>query len=143
MRKTALIMAGAALCALAPTAAMAQSTLTGMLSVQKGTGPELECFAEIDIDGDTPETSTQVTGISLTGGLLGFCASVQFPSVPDDIVQGGGSFTVEDVYADTTITEGDCEGDLVGSVSGGVVTLNTTLPEVTGGGDCTINGSVS
>lgn len=146
MKKIALIAAGAALCALAPATAMAQSTITGTVTVQKGEdGPELTCTATAGLDGDTPETSTEVTSLSLVGGLLGLCATVQFPDVPHTITQGGSNFTVNDVFADTTFTAGDCEGDLVGTVSGGVVTFNNAvLPEVDlNTGDCTIDGSLS
>lgn len=143
MKKIALAAACAAF-ALAPTAAMAQaSTISGTVTVQKGTGPQLSCTATIGLDGSTPETSTQVTSISLTGSF-GLCSTVQFPEVPDDIVQGGGDFTVVNVFADTTFTNGDCRGDLEGTVSNGVVSVNAVLPEVEAGtGDCTIVGSVS
>lgn len=148
MRKIALTMAGAALCAMAPSAAIAQSTvstISGTLVVQKGNGPVLSCNATIGLDGASPETSNNVTSISLTGGgILQLCTTVQFPNVPHSIVQSGGDFDVIDVYADTTITAGDCFGDLEGTVSGGVVTLNASLPEVDPGtGDCTVSGSLS
>ena len=143
MRGFALLAAGAALCAL-PVSAMAQSsTISGSVQVQKGSGPLLTCTATVDLDGPTPETSTQVTGFTLTGGFLGLCATVQFPNTPHTITQGGGSFVVDDVYADTTFTPGDCEGDLAGTVSSGVVTVNAVLPEVTSGGDCTVVGTLS
>lgn len=143
MRKIALTMAGAALCALSPTVALAQSAISGTVVVQKGSGPQLTCTATAGLDGSTPETSTQVTSLSLSGSF-GLCSTVQFPNVPHDISQGGGDFTVEGVYADTTITPGDCFGDLDGTVSSGVVSLNATLPEVDSGtGDCTIAGSLS
>ena len=51
---------------------------------------------------------------------------------------------MDDVYADTTITAGDCFGDLTGTISGGVVTINDILEEVDPGtGDCSIDGSLS
>ena len=144
MKKFALMAAGAALCALAPTVAMAQSsTISGSVDVQKGSGPALTCNATVTLNGPTPATSTQVTGFTLTGGFLGLCASVQFPNTPHTVTQGGGSFVVNDLYADTTFTPGDCAGDLAGTLSGGVVTVNAVLPEVTGGGDCTVVGSLS
>ena len=69
---------------------------------------------------------------------------MQFPSVPHSITQGGGAFQVNDVFADTTFTAGDCRGDLTGTISGGVVTVNDILEEVDPGtGDCTIAGSLS
>lgn len=144
MKRFAMMVAGAAFCALAPTPAMAQSTISGVLTVQKGTGPQLSCNATIGLDGSSPSTSTQVTSISLTGGLLGLCATVQFPNVPNAISQGGGLFTVVDLFADTTLTAGDCRGDLTGTISGGVVSFSAVLPEVDPGtGDCTIAGSLS
>ncbi len=95
------------------------------------------------LDGATPETSTEVTSLTLTGSQ-GFCETVQFPNVPHSITQGGGAFQVNGVFADTTITPGDCFGDLTGTVSGGVVTFNDILDEVVAStGDCTIDGSLS
>lgn len=128
----------------ASTAAMAQSTISGGVTVQKGFGPLLFCTATAGLNGATPATSTEVTSLSLVGSG-GFCGTVQFPSVPHTITQGGGNFTVNDVFADTTITPGDCFGDLVGTISGGVITFNNAvIPEdVPGTGDCTISGSLS
>ena len=144
MKNIALIAAAAALCVFTPATAMAQSTISGTVTVQKGTGPLLTCTATAGLDGSSPSTSTQVTSLSLTGGFLGLCATVQFPNVPHNITQGGGVFQVDDVYADTTITAGDCFGDLTGTISGGVVTINDILEEVDlGTGDCSIDGSLS
>lgn len=144
MKKTVLMAAAAAFCALAPAAAMAQSSVTGTVDVQKGSGPLLTCAATIGLNGSSPSTSTQVTSITLTGGTLGLCATVQFPNVPHSITQGGGAFQVNNVFADTTITAGDCQGNLTGTISGGVITINDILEEVDPGtGDCTIDGSVS
>lgn len=144
MKRISLMIAGAALCALAPAPAMAQSTISGTLLVQKGSGPQLSCSATIGLDGSSPSTSTQVTSVVLTGGLFGLCSTVQFPGVPNAISQGGGLFTVIDLFADTTFTAGDCRGDLTGTISGGVVSFSAVLPEVDPGtGDCTISGSLS
>ncbi len=143
MRKFALMAAATALCALVPATAMAQSTISGTVTVQKGNGPQLMCTATAGLNGSSPSTSTQVTSLSLTGSL-GFCETVQFPNVPHSITQGGGAFQVNGVFADTTITPGDCFGDLTGTISGGVVTINDILEEVDlGTGDCTIAGSLS
>lgn len=146
MKRIALIAASAALCAVAPTAAWAQSsTISGTVTVQKGTGPQLTCTATATLDGSSPSTSTEVTGFTLTGGFLGLCATVQFPNTPHSITHGPGSaFTVNNVYADTTFTPGDCEGNLTGTLSGGVVSVNAVLDEVDPGtGDCTVVGSLS
>lgn len=144
MKRIVLIAASAALCALAPATAMAQSTISGVLTVQKGNGPALDCDATIGLNGSSPSTSTQVTSVSLTGGLFGLCSTVQFPNVPNAISQGGGLYTVVDLFADTTFTAGDCRGDLTGTISGEVVTFSAILPEVDSGtGDCTISGSLS
>tara|TARA_B100000749_G_scaffold279825_1_gene273727 strand:- start:780 stop:1220 length:441 start_codon:yes stop_codon:yes gene_type:complete len=146
MKGIVSLAAGVALCALAPNAANAQSTvstITGTVTVQKGSGPELDCTATIGLDGATPATSSNVTSISLSGGFLGLCATVQFPNTPHSITQGGGTFTVNDVYADTTFTPGDCEGDIAGTISGGTVSVNASLPQVSSGGACTIVGTLS
>lgn len=144
MKKIVLMTAGAALCALAPATAMAQSTISGTVTVQKGGGPQLTCTATAGLDGATPATSTAVTSLSLTG-FFGLCGTVQFPNVPHSITQSGGNFTVNNVFADTTVTPGNCDGNLAGTISGGVVTFsNAVLPEVDPGtGDCTIDGSLS
>ncbi|WP_338447312.1 hypothetical protein V5F89_05900 [Pelagerythrobacter marensis] len=143
MRGFALLAAGAALCALPATAMAQSSTISGTVQVQKGTGPQLTCTATVGLNGSTPETSTQVTSLSLSGSF-GLCSTVQFPNVPHSITQGGGNFTVNDVYARTYITGGDCEGDLAGTVSNGVVSVNAVLPEVDPGtGDCTVIGTLS
>ena len=137
------LAACAALCALAPSAANAQSTvstISGSVKVQKGNGPRLTCTATIGLDGATPATSSNVTSISLSGFL---CGTVQFPNTPHSITQSGGSFTVNDVYADTTFTPGDCEGDISGTLSGGTVSVNASLPQVSSGGACTIVGTLS
>ena len=146
MKGIVSLAAGVALCALAPNAANAQSTvstITGTVTVQKGSGPELDCTATIGLDGATPATSSNVTSISLSGGFLGLCATVQFPNTPHSITQGGGTFTVNDVYADTTFTPCDCEGDIAGTISGGTVSVNASLPQVSSGGACTIVGTLS
>ncbi|MDZ3833383.1 MAG: hypothetical protein U0S50_16445 [Sphingopyxis sp.] len=144
MKNIPFIAAAAAFFSLTPAVAMAQSTVSGTVTVQKGTGPLLTCTATIGLNGSSPSTSTQVTSMSLTGGTLGLCATVQFPNVPHSITQGGGAFQVNDVFADTTITAGDCRGNLTGTISGGVITINDILEEVDAGtGDCTIDGSVS
>ena len=147
MKGIVSLAAGVALCALAPSAANAQSTvstISGTVTVQKGSGPRLTCTATIGLDGAPPATSNNVTSISLTGGgLLQLCRTVQFPNTPHSITQGGGTFTVNDVYADTTFTPGDCEGDIAGTLSGGTVSVNATLPQVSSGGACTIVGTLS
>ena len=145
MKGLVTLAAGAALCAVVPSAAIAQSTvstISGTVQVKKGNGPQLTCTATIGLDGATPATSSNVTSISLSGSF-GLCSTVQFPNTPHSITQGGGTFTVNDVYADTTFTPGDCEGDIAGTLSGGTVTVNATLPQVTSGGSCKIVGSLS
>lgn len=143
MKGLVTLAAGAALCAVAPSAAIAQSTvstISGTVQVQKGSGPQLTCTATIGLDGATPATSSNVTSISLSGFL---CGTVQFPNTPHSITQSGSSFTVNNVYADTTITPGDCEGAITGTLSGGTVSVNATLPQVTSGGACRIVGNLS
>lgn len=144
MNKFALMAVGAAFCTLAPAAAMAQSTISGTVTVQKGTGPLLICTATAGLNGSGPATSTQLTSLVLTGSG-GLCSTVQFPNVPRPIVQTATTFTIVDLFADTTVTPGDCRGDLVGTISGGVVSHNNAvLPEVDSGtGDCVIDGSLS
>jgi hypothetical protein len=143
MKRLLLTTAGVVLCALAPTVSMAQSsTISGDLYVGKQVHP-FHCTAVVELDGPTPETSTQIVSFTLMGGLMGQCWAMMIPNAPHDITQAGGEFTVRNFYIDT-VSPGDCEGDLTGTVDGGVVSFNTTLPSVTAStSDCTIVGSLS
>jgi hypothetical protein len=147
-----LSTAAAALAFMASQTASAQTFATtpgtytfagsGVL-VQKGSGPLLSCDLSVTI---VNNGSTITATPSLTG-FFGFCDTVVFTGAPYNVVVSGSNVTLQSVYADTTITPGDCAGDITASWAGGspeTLTVNTTLPAVSSGtGDCTISGVIS
>ena len=122
----------------------------GVVSVYKGI--ELECDAVVEISGtnDAADTSpnfnhSDVSGLSatitLSGGLFGLCSSVNIDPIPaGKISYSGGTFTLEDVFV-TTITPGNCQGDITAAWNESAQTLSVsgTLPAVSGS-DCTMDG---
>ncbi|MCW4462302.1 hypothetical protein OK349_11350 [Sphingomonas sp. BT-65] len=125
---------------------------TGTVDVNKGIA--LTCTAEVEITGtnDAADTSppfnhSDVAGLSatitLTGGLFGLCSSVNIAPIPaGKISYSGSTFTLHDVFV-TTITPGNCEGDIVATWNEGLQRLSVagTLPAVSGA-DCTLDGDV-
>jgi hypothetical protein len=126
-------------------------TFSGLaVDVQKGNGPQLTCSLSIDIV-NSGGTIT-ATNPSMTGGLLGLCASVVFQGAPWTVTNPSPNvWRVNGIYVDTTITPGDCQGHLDAVWSPGEnLTLDTgfstasTLPEVDAGtGHCKIRGVIS
>lgn len=112
--------------------------------VQKGSGPLLQCFLSIDI---TNSGGTVTAGNPILTGSGGFCDTVVFQNTPWPVTVSGSDVSFSGVFADTTITPGDCSGTITATFSSGppeTLTLATTLPEVGAGtGDCTINGAIS
>ncbi|WP_125458939.1 hypothetical protein [Sphingomonas koreensis] len=123
------------------------------VSVQKGSGPLLSCTLSIDITNDGAGNIT-ADNASLTGSF-GFCNTVVFQSSPWTVTNPSpGVWSVNGIYVDTTITNGDCSGylDATFSLSGTTeqlsvdtgFTTTSTLPEVTAGtGDCKIDGTIT
>ena len=136
------------------------------VKVQKGNGPVLTCTMAVDV------TNVGGTGGTLTAdnpvltGFFGFCDTVVLTNQPWPVTVTGTTVTVgnaitDPVYADTTITPGDCSGTIPGTFSAGPrppvpsehITINfgfptspipSTLPEVVAGtGDCKIDGTIS
>lgn len=129
----------------------------GVVAVSKGIS--LDCDTTLTVSGpnDSADTSpafdhTDVANtsanISLAGGTLGLCASVNVASISagdityDSSGLSGGTFTLHDVFV-TTITPGNCEGDITGTwdESAQTLTVSGTLPAVSGS-DCTMNGTL-
>lgn len=142
----------AALAFMASQTAYAQTFVTtpgtytfsgGGVLVQKGSGPLLSCDLSVTI---VNNGSTITATPSLTG-FFGFCSTVVFTGAPYNVVVSGPNVTFQSVYADTTITPGDCAGDITATWAAGPpenLTVSTTLPEVSAGtGDCTISGNIS
>lgn len=138
-------------------------TFQGTVTVQKGAGPILNCLATATFV--VPEAAPDVHGAfshghSLTGpttlsigpGDAG-CATIQIVSNPHNSSSttsptGQDPVVIDDVDVDTTITPGDCFGDLNATVvpdylGGPGLEVDTILPEVgMGTGDCTIIGTL-
>lgn len=114
----------------------------GGVLVQKGSGPLLSCDLRVEIVND----GTTITATPSLTGFFGFCSTVVFNNAPYNVVVSGSSVTFQNVYADTTITPGDCSGDITATWDAGPpenLTVSTTLPEVTAStGDCTISGNI-
>lgn len=149
MMSTALLGAQVASAAtLSPTGSW---TFSGPVTVQKGAGPILNCDASVTYS----VTSSGITSatFSLAPGDLG-CATVQIDSNPHTgttiIIHPDGTIEIRtsNVHADTTITPGNCGGDLGVVFHNGPsgtdwLEVDTILPEeVTGTGDCTIIGAL-
>ena len=131
-------------------------TFSGTVQVQKGSGPVLNCAATVvvtvpnaapDAHGSASHGHSATANVSLAMGDLG-CITVGITSNPHTVsATGSGTgaqVTIANVYADTTITPGDCAGNLTATFANGTpdtLTVATTLPAVTPGtGDCTIDG---
>ena len=124
----------------------------GTVNVSKGIS--LTCDAVVEITGtnDAADTSpsfnhSDVSGLSatitLSGGAFGLCSSVVVaPIGAGDISYSGGTFTLHDVFV-TTITPGNCQGDITAAWNEGAQTLSVsgTLPAVSGS-DCTMSGTL-
>lgn len=129
----------------------------GDVDVYKGI--PLTCQTTVTISGpnnasDTnpPFSHTDVSNLSATitlaGGTLNLCNVVEVAPIPAGSITyasngaSGGTFTLHDVFV-TTITPGNCEGDIaaVWNESAQTLTVSGTLPAVSGS-DCTMNGTV-
>lgn len=152
--KICISLAAASLAIVAAPAASAQTFATtpgtytfagsGVL-VQKGSGPLLPCDLSFDI---TNSGGVITADNPVLTGAGGACDTVVFINTPYSVTVSGSTVSLFNVYADTTITPGDCAGTLTAafSSSGGVETLtfNSTLPAVTPGtGDCTVQGAIT
>lgn len=119
-------------------------TMYGVVTVQKNDGPVLDCDVAVTFDYVSGPIIIikKVTNIVLTGSA-GFCETFQFPDDPWEIDYDVGTynFTIKDIFADTTITAGDCFGDLTAVWNGVNYDVNGVLPEVDPGtGVCVISG---
>lgn len=117
----------------------------GEVEVYKGI--ELTCNATVTINGPNSGGTTDVEDLSatitLSGGFLNLCNSVNVDPIPaGNVTYSGGTFTLHDVYV-TTITPGDCEGDItaVWNDTNDTLSVSGVLPAVSGS-DCTMDGVV-
>lgn len=136
-----------AIAAISVAGAASATTLTGNFTVQKGAGPVLNCDAEVDL-----LSSGQVASVVLTDGPGSFgCFTVTFnPNTPKDTTLAGHNYTgtgndfrVDYLYADTSITPGDCWGGLDATWNGTSWNVSGTLGQVSGGGNCVVSGQLN
>lgn len=126
----------------------------GSVDVEKGIA--LTCDTTVTISGpddasdtNAPFSHTDVSSLSatidLSGGLCGLVNVAPIPTGSISYVSSGasgGTFTLHDVFV-TTITPGNCEGDItaVWNESAQTLTVSGLLPAV-GGSDCMMDGDV-
>lgn len=128
-------------------------TLTGTATVQKNAGPVLNCDISVTFTAAPPPIyvppGSIVASVAIGPGTDPGCATIQLQPGPYPVTYVNNtwetSFTVHNIYVDTTITPGDCAGSITATlVAPGVWSINDTLNEVDfGTGDCTIFGAVS
>lgn len=125
-------------------------TLMGNMTVQKDTGPVLNCALSIEFSaapppGYSPPGSVVASLVSNPGDPL--CMGFQFAAPPYPVTYTGAwpdSFTVRNIYISTAFPNGDCAGDMLfTSFGGGIWTVDEIMSEVAfGTGDCVIAGAV-
>ncbi|RHW19067.1 hypothetical protein D1610_02785 [Sphingomonas gilva] len=117
-------------------------TLNGTVTVSKGITLTCTMSGTGTVSGGT----ATITGLSLSGGMLGLCGSITFSGLPYAVTSAStSSITIVDVRA-VGVT-GNCRGNLTGSFnqSTGQITFNNaTIPsDPAGGAPCVVNGTVS
>ncbi|GAA0464794.1 hypothetical protein GCM10009096_01620 [Parasphingorhabdus litoris] len=122
----------------ATTAAMAQAApdgvLTGFVTATKGI--TLNCTLTLTLD-----AAANTGSIAMDPGDLN-CAALNFNNMPYTTTYSGGVLTFLNVDV-TTITIGDCAGDISGDWDGTTLTIDSFLPPATGGPPCTVQGFAS
>ncbi|WP_332820346.1 hypothetical protein [Sphingopyxis sp.] len=116
-------------------------SFSGTVDVNKGIA--LTCTLDLDA---TTTSSTATATPALSGGAFGLCGTIGFTGAPYNVSYNSSTstLTIEDVYVNT-ITSGDCAGDISGTWDevNNTITIDAVLPAVSGGGDCTIAGTIS
>lgn len=124
------------------TAAIAQTAPDGVLtgSVIATKGITLNCDLTLTLNAAANEGS-----IAMTPGDAN-CAALNFNNMPyaTSYVPGGttGVLTFHNVNV-TTITLGDCAGDISGTWDGSTLVIDDILPADTAGPDCVVDGFAS
>ncbi len=138
LNKLALISSAVISTAFFGSSAMAQTapngTLTGVVVATKGI--TLTCDLTLTLDAANNKGS-----IAMTAGDTN-CAALQFNSMPYTTSYSGGVLTLHNVDV-TTITLGDCYGNISGSWDGTTLTIDSFLPAKTAGPACTVVGYAS
>ena len=112
---------------------------TGTADVFKGIA--LNCAVSVDL------YSTPGKAILNIGPPQPLCALLTVASNPHNYVISGSTITIQAVRA-TTITVGNCFGDLSGTMATlpdgtKTITFDAVIPEETAGGPCYVSGTVS
>jgi hypothetical protein len=112
---------------------------TGTANVFKGI--PLTCEVSVDL------YSTPGKAILNIGPPEPLCALLSITTNPHDYVISGSTITIQGVRA-TTITVGNCYGDLSGTMATlpdgtKTITFDAVIPEEVGGGPCYVSGTVS
>jgi hypothetical protein len=120
------------------TAVMAQAApdgvLTGLVTATKGI--TLDCDLVLTLNASANQGS-----IDLNPGDTN-CDALVFNNMPYTTTYSGGVLTFLNVDV-TTITLGDCAGDISGTWDGTTLTINSSLPPKTAGAACTVQGFAS
>jgi hypothetical protein len=117
---------------------------SGNVTVQKGTGPVLICRLTV--------TANVASGSATASATLGLgdirCLTVSFTGAPYTVTWSGGppeTLTLNNVFVNTSITPGNCAGNVTATFNDSTddsLTINTSIPQVTSGGACTISGTL-
>lgn len=108
--------------------------LTGTVVAEKGI--ILTCDLVLTLDAAANQGS-----IAMNPGDAN-CAALNFNNMPYTTTYSGGVLTFQNVDV-TTITLGDCAGDISGTWDGSTLTIDSFLPAKTAGPDCTVIGFAS
>jgi hypothetical protein len=151
MKKLAIMAAGAvalfgAHAASAQTYSPAPGTWTwaGNVTVQKGSGPVLTC--RLTVTANVTATSATASASLGLGDIR--CLTVSFTGAPYTVTHNAGppeTVTLNNVFVNTSITPGNCAGNVTAvfnDTTNDALVINTSLPQVTSGGACTISGTL-
>lgn len=151
MKKFALLVASSlalfgAQAANAQTYSPAPGTWTwaGNVQVQKGTGPLLTC--RLTVTANVTATSATASASLGLGDIR--CLTVSFTGAPYTVTWNAGppeTVTLNNVFVNTSITPGNCAGNVTANfndTTNDALVVNTSIPQVTSGGACTIVGTL-
>lgn len=158
MKKFALLMASSVALLSAQTAnaqtyspAPGTWTWAGNVQVQKGTGPLLTCRLTVTAN----VTATSATASATLGAGDIRCLTVSFTGAPYTVTWNAGpppgfsapleTVTLNNVFVNTSITPGNCAGNVSAAFNdpgNDSLQINTSIPQVTSGGACTIVGTL-
>lgn len=115
------------------SAAPVDGTYRGQVTVKKGL--TLSCTLTAVVSGGGTLTSLTLSGSSL-------CSSVTFSGQPYATTSTATTYTISGIVVNT-ITSGNCAGSASGTYTGTTINVNAVLPPVSGGGNCSISGTLT